>query len=392
MRYDYCPMHYDFDRVIERRNTHSIKWDAYPADVLPLWVADTDFTAPDEVLDAIHQRVDHGIFGYQSEMNELKNALVIWAESHYQWRILPEEILFVPGVVPGLNFAAHMLTKPGDGAIIQPPVYPPFFSIIKNSELRLQTAPLYVEPSRYHYEVNLDEFREVIDTSTRILILCNPHNPVGRVFTKKDLIQIAQICLEKNLVIFSDEIHCDLTYPGYQHIPIASLDSEIAQRVVTFMAPSKTFNIAGLKCSMIIVQNPELRKKLQNGYHRLIEEPNLLALVAGWAAYQFGENYRQELLNYLQGNRDLVVDYIKKRIPEIHITVPEATFLAWLDCRALNLSPSPYDFFLKHAKVALNDGQPFGVGGEGFVRLNFGCPRSVLLKALELMQASLNSR
>jgi cystathionine beta-lyase len=381
-------MVYNFDEIIDRRHSNSLKWSVYPEDVIPMWVADMDFRAPNEILEAIKKRLDHGIFGYQSEMKEARDVLVDWAYVHYQWTIKPEDILFVPGIVPGLNFAAQALSMSGDGILIQPPVYPPFFMVAKFANLSLQEAPLRVRENLY-YSIDFDEFEQAINISTRLFILCNPHNPVGRMFTKNELMKLSQICLQHHIIILSDEIHCDLTYNDRHHIPIASLHPEIAQNVVTFMAPSKTFNIAGLKCSMIIVQNPELRHKLEHSRRGLVEEPNILSLTAGWAAYKYGQPYLKELLTYLQGNRDYIVNFFKHKIPALKLSQPEATFLAWLDCHTLNLTPNPYEYFLREAKVALNDGRAFGTNGNEFVRLNFGCPRSILIEALNRIHKSI---
>ncbi len=374
----------NFDHFIDRRNTQSVKWDLYPADVLPLWVADMDFKAPEAVLRVLHERIDHGIFGYESDCRKLKDIFVQWAEKHYRWKVKQEEILFVPGVVPGLNLAAQSLTTSGDSILIQPPVYPPFFGIARYANLITVEAPLVLD-SEYHYSIDFDKLEEVITPQTRLFILCNPHNPVGRVFTRNELHKVAEICLKHDLMMISDEIHCDLIYDGVEHIPFATLDQKISERTITLMAPSKTFNIAGLKCSMMIVQNPGLLKRLENGRRGLIGGPSIFGLDAASAAYARGEEWLKDLLIYLKSNRDFIVNYLKAYLPQIKMPVPEATYLAWLDCHQLDLKPNPYEFFLSQAKVALNDGHAFGVGGEAFVRLNYGCPRKTLTEALDRM-------
>ncbi len=377
-----------FDRVIDRHSSQSLKWDAYPEGVLPLWVADMDFQAPRPVLQALHERVNHGIFGYESELKELREEVVNWSWKRYQWKIEPQDIFFVPGVVTSLNLAAQALTSPGAGVIIQPPVYPPFFGVAKNAQLELQLAPLHHDENLF-YSFDLTNFEKSIKINSRLFILCNPHNPVGRVYSKDELTQIAEVCLKHNLIILSDEIHCDLIYDGFFHTPIASLNTRIAQNTITFIAPSKTFNLAGLKCSVIIIQNAELRKKIEIKRSGLVGEPSALSMAAALAAYQNGELWLGELLQYLQDNRDWLIKYLQDNLSAIHISPVEGTYLAWLDCRSLNLSPNPFEFFLKEAKVALNDGSNFGSNGAGFVRLNFGCPRTILEDALERMNSAI---
>ena len=377
-----------FDRVIDRNNTHSLKWDAYPNGVLPLWVADMDFQAPEPVLRALRNRVDHGIFGYESQFNELRDTVVNWTWQHYHWKINPQDILFVPGVVTSLNLAAQALASPGAGVIIQPPVYPPFFSVAKNAQLEINQAPLSHDENLNYY-IDFIEFEKSIGENTKLFILCNPHNPVGRVFKQDELTKIAELCIKHKLIILSDEIHCDLVYEGHHHIPFASLNEEIAQCTITFIAPSKTFNLAGLKCSIIISQNTELRKQIEQKRCGLVGDPGTLSLIAALAAFQYGQPWLDELLQYLQGNRDWLCKYLQNNLPSINMPPIEGTYLAWLDCHLLNLKPNPYDFFLQNAKVALNNGPTFGSGGEGFVRLNFGCPREILEEALLRMTTAI---
>jgi cystathionine beta-lyase len=378
----------NFDLVPDRRCTQSVKWDAYPSDVLPLWVADMDFKAPEAVLKILHERIDHGIFGYESECRNFKEVFVAWAEKHYGWEIKPEEILFIPGVVTGLNLAAQVLTKTGNSVLIQPPVYPPFFGVSRNAQLLTVEAPLIMD-SNYHYSIDFDKFEAAITPQTRIFILCNPHNPVGRVFTRSELQRLSEICIKYDLMVISDEIHCDLIYDDRMHVPLAGLNPQISERTITLMAPSKTFNIAGLKCSMMIIQNPDLLKRVENGRRGLVGEPSIIGLEAARAAYSKGEDWLIELLAYLKSNRDFIFNYLKNDIPQIKMPNPEGTYLAWLDCRKLDLKPNSYEFFLSEAKVALNNGHSFGIGGEGFVRLNFGCPRKTLIEALDRMKNSI---
>lgn len=368
----------------ERRNTDSLKWGLYDEDVLPLWVADMDFTSPPAVIEALHQRVAHGVFGYARESQELKELIVARMENLYHWKVNPEDIVLLPGVVTAFNLVCQAAAQPGESILIQPPVYPPFFNAPGYAGAHVVFNNINRDEAG-EYRINLNEFEEAIHKDTRCFLLCNPHNPLGRVFTEQELSGMAEICLKHGLIICSDEIHSDLVFTGYRHIPIAALDKEIEASTVTLLAPSKTYNIAGLECSALICTNPDLRKRIQKARRGLLGWVNLLGMTAGAVAYKHGEEWLREVLRLLEGNRDFVMDYLAARIPEIRISKPEATYLAWLDCRDLNLPQSPAKFFLENARVALNDGMDFGKPGKGFVRLNFGCSRDVLTEALERM-------
>ncbi|MCD6356728.1 MAG: PatB family C-S lyase [Anaerolineaceae bacterium] len=379
---------YNFDRLIDRKGTHSIKWDLFSEDVIPLWVADMDFASPQEIILAIKERLEHPIFGYQSPNPEVSEAICEWVKNQHDWKISQEDILFVSGVVTGFNWAIRSLVQKNESVIFQTPVYHPFYEISNNNNIQQIEVPLINSDSEY--QIDFDVFEDSIRQETRMFLFCNPHNPVGRVFRKGELERLGKICLEHNILICSDEIHCDLVYPGHKHIPIASLSPELAQNTITLMAPSKTFNIPGLHFSFAIVQNKNLRNALKNRRDGVIEEPNILAQYAARAAYHSGSKWLYALLEYLDENRKFVNRYINEHIPEIKIHPPEGTYLAWLDCSALNIKgESPFHFFLNNAKVALNDGKIFGAKSEKFVRLNFGCPRSLLKEALDRMTASL---
>lgn len=383
-------MSYNFDDLAERRSTESIKWHYFDEDVLPMWVADMDFVSPEPVVRALCERVEHGIFGYPVDMPELIQVIVDRMADQYGWQVLPEEIVLIPGVVTGFNLIARAIAAPGEGVLIQTPVYPPFLSAPQGAGLLRQEMELTRSPDG-RYSIDYDAFEAAITDQTRLFILCNPHNPVGRVFQSDELERIAEICLRHKVVICSDEIHCDLIYSGYQHVPIASLQPEIAQNSLTLIAPSKTFNIAGLACSAAIVQNPLLRNKLQGVRNGLVGSVNLLGQIAGLAAYRDGQPWLDELLAYLEANRDFLFDFVKNELPGIQMAKPEGTYLAWLDCRQAGISGSPCEFFIKNARVAMNDGAAFGQGGQGFLRLNFGCPRSMLAEALERMKKALSN-
>ena len=383
-------MTYNFDRLIDRRSTESIKWHYYGEEALPLWVADMDFVSPEPVVRALRERAEHGVYGYPQEPKELRAVIVDWAARHYGWQVQPDWLVFTPGVVVGFNLACHAVTAPGDGVLIQPPVYPPFFQVPKNVKLELDQTELRREADG-SYTIDFDAFESAITDRTRVFLLCSPHNPIGRVWRRDELERMADICLRHNLVICSDEIHCDLTFGGYRHIPTASLAPEIAERTITLIAASKTFNIAGLGCALAIIPNPELRKLYRAAHAGLVPHVDLMGYTATLAAYRDGQEWLDELLPYLEGNRDVLLDYVETQLPGLFMGKPEGTYLAWLDCREAGIPGKPCEFFLQNAKVALNDGEAFGRGGEGFVRLNFGCPRSTLVEALDKMKAALSS-
>jgi cystathionine beta-lyase len=383
---------YDFDRVIDRQQTESNKWHKYPADVLPLWVADMDFRSPEPVIRALHERVEHGVFGYGTEQPEFYEVFLERLLKRYGWRVAPEAILVIPGVIPGFNLAARAFTSSGDGLLLQTPMYPPIRRVPANVGLSSDEAEL----TRQHdgrYTIDFDRFEAAIGPRTRMFLLCNPHNPVGRVYQRDELARMAEICLRRGLLICADEIHGDLTFSGQRHIPIASLDPEVEARTITLMAPTKTFNLPGLKCSVAIIPNRNLREKFVAAQLDLVRAVNILGYTATLAAYREGQPWLDELLRYLEANRDFVVDYVRSKLPGVGTAPPEATYLAWLDCRdAMLPDDDPYTFFLDTARVALNDGKTFGRGGAGFVRLNFASPRVILTEALDRMRHALERR
>jgi cystathionine beta-lyase len=381
-------MPYDFDCIVNRCGTDSVKWCHYPSDALPLWVADMDFRSPEPVIAALRERVQHGVFGYGKEPPELRAVIVERLQRLYGWQVAPEWLVFLPGVVIGFNLTCRAFAAPGDGVLLQTPAYPPILSAPQNAGCTRDEMELAVQADG-HYAIDLDLLERTITERTRVFILCNPHNPVGRVFTRQELQGMAEICLRHNLVICSDEIHCDFVYGGAEHIPIAALDPEVAAHTITLMAPSKTFNIAGLHFAVGIVPNEELRKQLCAAKNGLVHEPDILGYTAALAAYRDGQPWLQELMRYLEANRDFIVEYVNERLPGIHAHKPEGTYLLWLDCRQAGIPGNPHKFFLERAKVALNDGPDYGRGGEGFLRLNFGCPRTTLHEALERMEMAL---
>lgn len=381
-------MIYNFDELPDRRQFESAKWLWYGGENIPMWVADMDFRSPEPVIRALQERVAHGVFGYGLEPRGLRDAVVAWLAARHGWQVDPETLVFIPGVVTGLHSAAQGLVNAGEGILIQPPVYMPFLGIPKYAGASRQDAQL-VQQADGSYHIDFDAFEAAIRPETRMFILCNPHNPVGRVFTRDELTRMAEICLRHNLIICSDDIHCDLVFSGHKHVPIASLDPEINRNTITLLAPSKTFNIAGLSCSVAVISDPDLRKRFNEGSRGLVHGVNLLGLTAALAAYQEGAEWLDQLLVYLEGNRDWLVDFARRELPGVRIASPEGTYLAWLDFRLSGLSSEPYQFFKQKAGVIMSEGAAFGPGGEGFVRLNFGCPRSMLVEALEKMRAAL---
>ncbi len=373
-----------FDQIIERRTTESYKWNLYDKDVLPMWLADMDFLSPPAVVEALHNRIDHGVFGYATERKDLKETIVSRMEELYQWKITPDDLVFTPGVVAGFNLACQAFASQDGEVLIQPPVYPPFLNTARYAGMSRVDANLEID-SNGKYFIDLDAFTRHISASTTLFILCNPHNPVGRVFTRLELEQMAEACLSKGVLICSDEIHCDFIYSGHKHIPIASLAPEIAQNTITLMAPSKTYNIAGLDFAFAIIQNPELRTRYRNSCRGVTGGTNMLGQVAALAAFQHGGEWLKECLAYLEANRDYLVKWINSELPTLSVTSPEATYLAWINCSKLMLDERPADFFMRNGKVALNAGEDFGKGGNGFVRMNFGCPRVLLEDGLHRM-------
>jgi len=383
-------MTYTFDQRIDRRQFESIKWHRYGEDVLPMWVADMDFRAAEPIIRALHERVEHGVFGYGSAPDELREVVVDRLRECYDWRVSPESLMFLPGVVPGFNLACHALASRGDGVLIQTPVYRPILNAPANAGLVGEEMAL-TRQSDGTYAIDFDLFERTISDRTRIFILCNPHNPVGRVFRRDELQRMAEICLHHDVIICSDEIHCDLLLDDNVHTPIAALAPEIGQRVITLMAPSKTYNIAGLKCSVAIVENPELRERIKTTHQGLMSSVNVLGYAAALAAYRHGQPWLEAVLQYLEGNRDWLLSYVERELPGITMGKPEGTYLAWLSCHQTAIPGNPYAFFLERANVALVDGEVFGEVGEGFVRLNFGCPRPMLVEALRRMRKALNT-
>jgi len=382
-------MKYDFDKVIDRSNSYSIKyepsWRGKPSDVLPLWVADMDFAAPPCVQEAIMRRAEHGIYGYSEPDAEYFDVLRKWFEERLDWNIERDRLVITPGVVNALYIAIRAFTKPGDGVVIQQPVYYPFESSIKKTGRQLLVNELVLSDGRYG--IDFQDFEEKIKQA-KMFILCNPHNPVGRVWEREELIRMGEICLRHGVIVIADEIHEDFIFHGHKHLVFAALNKDFDNITITCTSPSKTFNLAGLLHANNFISNKTLREKFKEEYAQIgIGQPGIMGIITCKAAYESGAEWLDELMEYLGQNMLLIKTYLSNHIPRIKLIEPEGTYLAWLDCRELGLSAKKLDEAVTHkGKLWLNAGYTFGKGGEGFERINAACPRSVLHKALERLK------
>lgn len=377
---------FDFDTPIDRRGTGCSKWSRYGDDVLPMWVADMDFAVAPPILEAIRARLEHPVLGYGVARDALRDAVVAMLAREYGWDVAPEAVCFLPGVEPGFNMALRAFLEPGDGVVVQTPAYKPMLAAPGHWGLRRVDAPLAVRGD--DVVCDLDALRAALAPS-RALLFCNPHNPLGKVFSRSELEAIAAAALEAGAVIISDEIHCELLFDGRRHIPIASLSPEVAARTVTLMSASKSYNIAGLKTAFAIIPDAAMRDRFLASKAGMVDSVNVLGLEATLAALEHGAAWKAALLPYLQANRDWLVETVRARLPGLSIHKPEGTFLAWLDGSALGIG-EPQPWFLERAKVALSPGAEFGVPLGA--RLNFGCPRSVLEAGVARLQAALAAR
>lgn len=374
-----------FDAVIDRRASGCSKWTKFGPDVLPMWVADMDFAVAEPILAAMRARLEHPVLGYGISQAGLKARIVAWLASEYGWHVAPEAVLMLPGVVPGFNLALRATCEPGAGVVVQTPVYPPMLAAPANWAMRRVDAPLTAAG-----EVEMGVLRAALaEARGGAFMLCNPHNPTGRVFRREELAAMAEACLAAGATIVADEIHCDLLFDGRRHIPVASLAPEVAARTITLMSAGKTWNIAGLNACWAVVPDAALRARFQRAIASVADHVNILGLVATEAALAEAQPWRDALIPYLQANRDWLVRAVAERLPGVRMGVPEGTYLAWLDCRESAAGADPQRFFLDRAKVGLNPGPDFGPPGAGFVRLNFGCPRALLEEGIARMARSL---
>jgi cystathionine beta-lyase len=389
-------MRSNFDETVDREGTDCIKYDLRESvfgrrELIPMWVADMDFKTPDFIYENLHARLDHRVYGYSYRPAAYCDSIVWWLARKHNWQVDPEWILFCPGVVPAINISTLVFTRPGDHVAIQPPVYTPFFNAVEAHGRNLLLNKLTEDDGRYIMDIK--SLRKELPDNTRMIILSNPHNPVGRAWNPDELKELADLCLEKQILILSDEIHSDLILPGYKHTPVASLSPEIADITVTCIAPSKTFNLAGLSTSSVIISNPVLRKYFSKKTGSLhIENGNIFGNTASMAAYsEKGYEWVAELMEYISSNVSFVTDYCRSLIPEIVPVKPESTYLIWLDCRALSMKGEKLErFFVEKAGVGLSEGSRFGPGGDGFMRMNLGAPLKTVVRAMEQIEKAVS--
>lgn len=388
-------MKYDFDKIISRRGTNSYKWDSMPEgkDVLPLWVADMDFCTAPAITEALARRVNHGIFGYVRVPDEYYTAVIRWFERRHKWTVSKEWMIYTSGVVPAISAVIKALTEPGDSVVVQTPVYNCFFSSIRNNGCNIVTNPLKYEDDTYHIDFD-DLERKVKNPGVKLMLLCNPHNPAGRVWTREELCRIGEICMQNNVKVISDEIHCELVYPGHTYTPYASLGEEHLWNSVTSVSPSKSFNIAGLQIANIIARDETIRKRIDRAINiNEVCDVNPFGIEATIAAYNEGDDWLLELLDYLKANYDYMCEFFHTYLSQIPVTKLEGTYLVWTDCRALHLpSDTLQTSLLETTGLQLNSGTMYGAEGEGFLRWNIACPRPVLQDALKRFKVFADSK
>ncbi|MGR3765555.1 MalY/PatB family protein [Rossellomorea sp. NS-SX7] len=386
----------EFEKIIDRKGTSSVKWDMTKTvfgkdDVLPMWVADMDFLPPSEVSEALTNRLDHGIFGYTFVGDGPAGAITEWMKKRHGWNIHRSWLQYSPGVVPAIAAIIQALTEPGDKVLVQSPVYTPFFTMTEENDRVIENAPLVYENGRY--SISFDTFEESLKKGVKLFLLCNPHNPSGRVWKREELTKMAELCRKYNVIIVSDEIHSDLVYEPHTHTPIASIDESFADMTITCIAPSKTFNLAGLQASAMITPNKEFREKIadvhkKQGFFTL----NTFGITGMEAAYRHGETWLGNILDYLSENVKITKSFLEEYLPDLHLVDPEGTYLLWIDCTELGLSDEDLkERLLEKGKLGLEPGPKYGDGGEGFVRMNIACPREVLMDGLERLRKALGS-
>ena len=388
-------MKYNFDEIIDRHNTGAIKIEKCKAlfgtdDVIPLWVADMDFRTPEFITNSIIKRLEHPILGYTTACEEYYQSVLSWIEYLHHWKVERQWLGFLPGIVPGLAFSVNAFTQPNDEIIVQPPVYPPFLNVPTKNDRKVVYNPL--KEINGCFEMDFDDLERKITGRTRLFILCNPHNPGGRTWDKDTLMKLAEICYKHGILVVSDEIHSDMALPGNRHTPFATASELAEQNSITYMAPSKTFNMAGLISSSYIIPNKDIRKKFSEYLENSeLANGNIFAYFAARAAYQNGTEWLKQMIDYIQGNMEYVVDFLHQHVPQIKPMIPQASFLIWLDCSGMNMNSNEIqDFMVKKAKLGLNKGITFGPGGERHLRLNIGCPRSVLIEAMSLLKKAMD--
>lgn len=393
-------MKYNFDQQCKRINTDCLKWDLMDSvfgsnDLIPMWVADMDFPVAKPITDALKKRVEHPFYGYTQPGSKVIGSIVERMKHKFNWDIKPEWIVFTPGVVPALHVAVRSLTHPGDDIILQEPSYHPFFPVVHNSGCNIVNNGLKLVNGRY--EMDFEELEQKFQPKKRrplqgpgrikTIIFCNPHNPVGRLWKREEIIQMGEIVINNGAIVISDEIHCEILFKGQKHIPFASISKKFEQNCIMCMSPSKTFNLAGLEISTIIIPNKKLRDNFINTRAGIVPTPNLFGYTALEAAYRYGDEWLEQVLDYLQENLNYLMDYFTNKIPKIKVIKPDGTYLIWLDCRDLGMDNQELSAFInENAKVGLEDGFIFGKSGSGFMRMNIACPRSLLIEALNRIE------
>lgn len=387
---------WNFDEEIGREDSDSVKYDLRyekfgKKDIIPMWIADMDFRTPGFITEKLQERLDHEIYGYFFRSPKYYDSIISWLKTRYDWSVERDHICFSPGTVPAINLCTLTFTRPGESIIVQPPVYYPFFSAVESHGRQLIYNQLREKDGRW--TMDIESLSSMITPGTKMIILCNPHNPVGRAWSRDELMELARICIKNRIIILSDEIHCDLTLPGYRHTPFATLSDEVADITVTCIAPSKTFNLAGLSTSSVIISNPVLRKYFMHKMDSLhTGNGNIFGSIASTAAYSGGHEWLDALTVYLEGNINYVTDYCRELIPEIIPVRPEATYMLWLDCRKLGMTGKELrEFFVNRAGVGMNEGSEFGPGGEGFMRMNVAMPRSRVEKAMQQIKKAVSN-
>lgn len=390
-------MKYNFDKVHDRSKNQSVKWDALKevfgaADILPMWVADMDFVTAEPVVNALVSRANEGIFGYTMEVDNYKQSIIDWCSKRHEWDIKRDCLIYSPGVVPTLSLCIRLFTEVSDKVIIQPPVYGPFERVVKDNGRELVFNMLKKDDSGY-YTMDFEDLESKFKEGTRTMILCNPHNPIGRVWSKKELVKLAELVVKYDVLVISDEIHSDLVLKGNKHIPLASISKEVSNNIITCMAPTKTFNLAGVQTSFIVVEDKEKHNLLLQGFEHIdITRNNCFGQVASIAAYEDGEEWLEQMLDYIEGNIDVLIDYVNKNIPEIKVRKPEGTYLIWLDLTSLEMNNDKLkDFMVKKAKIALTDGAFFGLGGDGYMRFNVATPREKVIQGIKQIEEAIKN-
>jgi len=376
----------------EMRRSSRIKWRLFGGEVLPAWVAAMDFPVAPPVHRAIIELVERHDFGYHHVplSPRLRGAFVSRMAERFDWQINPRRIVPLVNVLQGLDASVLLHSRPGDGVVLQTPIYPPFLAAVERSGRRVVESSLV--RGAHRYEIDFEHLRSVLDPETRLLLLCNPHNPTGRVFEREELLALGELALEHDIIVVSDEIHADLVYPPHRHLPFATLAPEIAERTITLTSATKSFNLAGLPCAFAVVGSDRLQQPFRELPPHALAQPGILDDAATYTAWTEGQPWLDEVLAYLLENRDLAMDFFARRLPDLRVLPPEGTYMAWLDCRELGLPADPFNFFLEHARVALTGGNEFGAPGKGFVRINFATSRAILLEILERMGAAVEKQ